>query len=153
MATFLFSRSQSFEMLPSGKDTVNMTDANGKKQGLWILTCIHNRPCKCGNISQVLEKGMYKDNKRVGEWLEFYCNSNIKAKLNYINGRPGGEIIFYNENGNMREQGTWANNRWVGNYKSISDNGDITEIVFDDKGKEVSKKITPSKKAVPSKKK
>lgn len=150
MATFLFSKSQSFEMVML--DTINMTNADGKKQGKWVITG-RNKPGTCYGSNQKIEEGLYKDNKRIGVWTEYHCNSNIKAKMNYVNGRPSGAITFYYENGSVREEGTWVNNRWIGKYIYINDSGDMTEFVFDDKGKEVSKKMTPAKKAVPSKKK
>jgi hypothetical protein len=150
MTTFLFSKAQSFEMI--SKDTINMIDANAKKQGKWIITG-RNKPGTCYGIQQTIEEGMYKDNKRIGIWKEYYCNNNMKSKMNYVNGRPTGEVILYYENGRVREEGTWTNNRWVGKYIYVNETGDITEFVFDDKGKEVSKKITPAKKTIPSNKK
>lgn len=150
MATFLFSKSQSYEIISI--DTINMTDANSKKQGKWIIKG-RAKPGTCYTPEQKIEEGMYKDNKRIGIWMEYYCNSNLKSKMNYINGRPSGAITFYYENGTMREEGTWTNNRWVGKYVYINDSGDMTEFVFDDRGKEISKKMTPAKKIVPSKKK
>ncbi len=146
-----FVKSQSFE-INGARDTINMIDANAKKQGKWIIKG-RNKPGTCYATQQTIEEGMYKDNKRVGIWMEYYCNSNKKSKMNYVNGRPTGEVIFYYENGRVREEGTWTNNRWVGKYVYVNETGDITEFVFDDKGKEVSKKITPAKKAVPSTKK
>jgi hypothetical protein len=137
------SIAQEYEM--TGRDTINMTDANGKKQGKWILRAMH-KPGKCTNIHQTLEEGMYKDNKRLGVWKEYHCNGKLKSSITYVNGHPEGPTTMYYDNGSVKEDGTWKQNRWVGAYKSVDDAGNTTEIVFDEKGKEVSKKITPAKK-------
>lgn len=146
LVSFLFSNAQDFELVNVKKDTINMTDVNGKKQGKWIIMGYHKKG-SCYKEMQKIEEGLYKDNKRIGVWTEYYCNSNVKSKIPYIGGRPSGQIIFYYENGMVREEGTWTNNRWVGNYKFNYDDGTILECVFDDKGKEISRKtISPSKK-------
>lgn len=139
----LISNAQSFEV--TGKDTINFTDANGKKQGKWILFG-HNKPGKCHQPNQKIEEGRYKDNKRVGVWKEYHCNNNLKSSITYVNGHPEGPTAMYYDNGTVKEEGTWKQNRWVGAYKAIDESGNITDIVFDEKGKEVSKKITPVKK-------
>lgn len=142
---------QSFE-INIAKDTVNMTDANGKKQGKWIIWG-HAKKNSCYQMHQKIEEGMYKDNKRIGSWTEYNCNSTVKSIMPYVNGKPEGEMKLYFESGKIKEQGTWKQNRWVGNYKLYDESGGVTEIMFDDKGKEISKKITPAKKEVPSNKK
>lgn len=152
MTFFLVSRGQSFEIETIKRDTINLTDVQNKKQGKWLIRGIH-KPGSCYTSNQKIEEGLYKDNKKIGVWVQYYCNANIKNKITFVDGKPNGPTTMYYENGGLKEEGTWINNRWVGKYKSISENGDVSEIVFDDKGKEVSKKITPSKKSVPSKKK
>lgn len=154
MVSFLFSKSQSFEINHShaaGMDTVNMTDANGKKQGFWVIRA-KNKPGSCTYPEQVIEKGLYKDNKKTGEWIQIYCNGNTKSIIHFKNGVPDGPAKMYYENGKLHEEGNWKNNRWTGNYKSYDETDALTEIVFDEKGKEISRK-SPSQKTVPSKKK
>jgi hypothetical protein len=155
LTSCLFSTAQSYEPGHKGLDngdTINMTGANGKKQGKWILHG-YSKKNPCYKDMQVIEEGMYKDNKRIGIWTEYHCNGKIKSKITYIDGKPNGITTSNYENGNLKEEGTWINNRWVGNYKLIDENGTVTEKIFDEKGKEVSSKITPSKNSVPSKKK
>lgn len=142
---------QSYE-IESKKDTFNLIDANAKKQGKWIIRGMH-KPHSGYMPEQKIEEGWYKNNRKIGVWVEYYTNSNLKSKITFVDGRPHGPSTMYYENGNIKEDGTWSNNRWVGNYKSNLENGDVIEIIFDDKGKELSKKITPAKKELPSKKK
>lgn len=154
LMTFLISRSQSFEIngLSSNRDTINMTDVNGKKQGIWVVRGLHQ--LKSGfSPQQTIEEGTYKDNKKIGIWIQYYKTGKIKNKIAFVDGRPNGPSILYYENGTLKEEGTWVNNRWIGKYKSTNEAGDLTEIIFDDKGKELEKKITPAKNSVPSKKK
>jgi hypothetical protein len=153
--TISFVKAQSFEPGPKGlaaADTINMTDANGKKQGKWILSGYH-LPKTGYRDGQKISEGIYKDNKKQGLWIDYFPSGNIKNKIIFKDGRPHGPTSLYFQDGKVKEEGTWLNNRWVGNYKSTLENGDVIEIVFDDNGKEISKKITPAKKEEPSKKK
>jgi antitoxin component YwqK of YwqJK toxin-antitoxin module len=127
------AQSQSFEL--NGKDTINKIDADGKKQGKWILMGKH-KPGTCYTVDQKIEEGKYQDNRKAGIWIEYFCNGNMKNKLTFVNGRPDGYAIMYHENGKISEEGNWKNQRWVGNYKLYYDNGQVQhEFVFNPSGK------------------
>lgn len=144
LATSLFSKSQSFEKVAA--DTINMTDANGKKQGKWILFGHHNPKMVGYESNQKISEGIYKDNRKQGVWTDYFPSGNIKNKINFKDGRPSGACNLYFWDGKIKEEGTWINNRWVGNYKYTFENGDVLDIFFDETGKEVTKKMTPAKK-------
>ena len=128
-----FAQSQTFELF--GKDTLNKIDYDGRKQGKWILLGKH-KSGSCYKPDQEAEKGSYLDNKKVGIWIEFYCNGNMKDKLTFNNGRPEGYAIMYHENGKINEEGNWKINKWVGNYKLYYENGQIQhEFVFNPSGR------------------
>ena len=128
-----FAQSQSSEVING--DTTNLIDINGKKQGKWILYGKH-KPGTCYAPTAKVEEGKYLDNRKTGIWVEYYCNSNMKNKLTFTNGRPDGYAIMYNENGKISEEGNWKMNRWVGNYKLYYDNGQVQhEFVFNAGGK------------------
>ncbi len=59
-------------ILPLIRDTINITDANGLKQGLWIID----------NKTNMVEEGIYKDNKREGVWRFILSNINL-SKITY----------------------------------------------------------------------
>lgn len=126
-------RSQSYEIF--GKDTINKIDAEGKKQNKWIVMGKH-KPGSCYKPDQKAEEGKYKDNKKIDIWVEYYCNSNMKNKLTFANGRPDGYAQMFHENGKISEEGNWKNNRWVGKYRLYYDNGQVQhEFVFNQTGK------------------
>jgi len=70
-----------------------------------------------------VEKGNYKDSQKIGVWTEFYPNANKKSELTYVNNRPNGPAVMYNENGTKSEEGTWVGTRWVGPYKLYYEDG------------------------------
>lgn len=109
-----------------GKDTTNFTDANGKKQGKWIILNkdVHK---ECFKDDQKVEEGKYLDSKKTGPWKEYYCNTNVKSVVTYENNRPNGYAKMYHENGKIKEEGLWKNNRWVGDYKLYYDNGQVQQ--------------------------
>jgi antitoxin component YwqK of YwqJK toxin-antitoxin module len=124
---------QSYELY--NKDTINFTDATGKRQGKWI---IFNRTKKLPNYTPdaKVEEGKYTDSKKVGSWMEYYPNGKLKNKITFENGRPNGYAIMYHENGKISEEGMWKNNRWVGPYKMYYDNGQVMqEFNFNTMGK------------------
>ena len=143
LISFLFSNAQSYE-LETKVDTINMTDANGRKQGKWIIFGRHNP--KAGYApEQKMSEGLYKDNRKTGVWIDYFLTGNIKNKMTFLDGRPHGPCNLYFWDGKIKEEGTWINNRWVGNYKYTFENGDVLDIVFDTNGQEISKKLTVAK--------
>ena len=127
---------QSFELDPSnGKDSINIIDFTGLKQGRWIIFG-KTKPNTCYQPTSKIEEGKYADNKKNGIWKEYFCNGNTKNKITFQNGRPDGYAIMYHENGKISEEGTWKTNKWVGNYKLYYDNGNVQqEFTFNPGGK------------------
>lgn len=127
---------QSYELTANG-DTINKIDTEGKRQGKWIIMGKH-KPGTCYQPEQKAEEGKYIDSKKNGLWIEYYCNGNLKGKIQYANGRPDGYCIIYHENGKIQEEGQWSSklNRWVGKYKLYYDNGQVQhEFNFNQNGK------------------
>lgn len=138
VARFGYAQSQSYEINPlNNKDTINVIDFNGKKQGQWIVFGkAKPNTCYASNPTSKVEEGKYADNKKAGIWKEYYCNSNIKNKITYTNGRPDGYAIMYHENGKISEEGLWKINKWVGDYKLYYENGQVQqEFKFNNTGK------------------
>lgn len=126
---------QSYEVIPNTKDTINFIDELGKKQGKWVLFGKH-KPNTCYAPSQKAEEGAYKENRKTGIWMEYFCNGNTKNKVTFVNGRPDGYAVIFHENGKVEEEGQWKNNRWVGGYKQYYENGQVQhEFKFNAAGK------------------
>lgn len=129
VVSYGFGQAQSYEINPiNKKDTINLIDFNGKKQGTWIVFG-KTKPntCYSDNPDSKVEEGKYADNKKAGIWKEYFCNGNMKNKITYTNGRPDGYAVMYHENGKVSEEGTWKINKWVGNYKLYYDNGQVQQ--------------------------
>jgi antitoxin component YwqK of YwqJK toxin-antitoxin module len=131
-----YAQPQSFELDPTnGKDSINIIDFQGLKQGRWI-TFGRSKPNTCYQLTAKVDEGKYTDNKKNGIWKEYFCNGNTKNKITFQNGRPDGYAIMYHENGKISEEGTWKTNKWVGNYKLYYDNGNVQqEFTFNPGGK------------------
>lgn len=128
------SHAQTFTLV--GTDTINKTDASGKKQGKWIVYNKDKAGNTCNAPDKKAEEGKYLDNRKVDKWMEYYCNGNVKSKITFVNGRADGYAQIYHENGKISEEGMWKINRWVGSYKLYYDNGQVQhEFVYNASGK------------------
>lgn len=109
-------------------DTVNCTDINGLKQGLWIYFQ--------GDENEIVSQcGTYIDSKKEGKWLTYYENGNLKSSITYLKNKQNGYAIIYYEDGTVAEEGIWKENRWTGEYKYFYPNGNPAYIWnFDDEG-------------------
>lgn len=132
---------QTFELMPNSKDTINYIDASGRKQGKWVLFGKHKQN-SCFAPTQKAEEGAYKENRKVGIWMEYFCNGNTKNKVTFVNGRPDGYAIIYHENGKIEEEGQWKNNRWVGTFKQYYANGEVQhEFKYNENGKKEGEQV------------
>ncbi len=96
--------------------TVNVRNAENKKQGVWV---------KLSKTGKLEEKGKYIDNKKEGLWMGYYPSAKIKHEITYKRNRPDGPAKFYYEDGKISEQGIWKINKWVGEYKYYHENGSL----------------------------
>jgi len=99
-----------FSNLLSQNDTLNQTAADDFKQGYWK------------NYSEIdgkhilLSEGRYLNNKKTGNWTEYFANGNVKSHREYQEGKTNGKFISFHPNGSISESGTIKNNKWVGEY-------------------------------------
>ena len=103
--------------MSSEEETVNQTDTNGKKTGVW------ETKHKNGNIK---ERGEYENNKRVGEWETNYDNGKIKHIGGYDNDKMVGEWKFYDKSGKLTTTGEYVNGKAAGEW--ITTNWDGVEM-------------------------
>lgn len=110
----LLIKAQTAAMVYAG-DTINKTDVSKLKQGMWITFDASG--------ANVVEKGVYINNKKEGVWVRFYPNGQMKHEITFKNGVANGPAKFYFENGKLWESGQWAINHWVGPYEFYHANG------------------------------
>jgi len=126
-----------FVFAQSSNDSINATDADGKRQGRWIIyNKLMKPPLQGYTDDQKVEEGRYSDAKKLGIWTAYYANGVMKNRITFESGRPFGKAIMYHENGKVAEEGLWRNNRWVGDYKLYYENGEVQhEFKFNPNGK------------------
>jgi antitoxin component YwqK of YwqJK toxin-antitoxin module len=77
----------------------NLTDANGRKQGVWA---------KVYPGTKVYQyKGQFKDDKPVGTFTYYYQSSKLKAIVKHIEGTNRSEAVYYHENGLVMSKGIY----------------------------------------------
>jgi antitoxin component YwqK of YwqJK toxin-antitoxin module len=110
------------------QDTINQKDANGLKQGYWIVYYPDSKIKK--------EEGKYVNNKKEGVWKFYYPSGTIKQEVTYKDNKPDGYVKIYYENGKVSEEGIWKGNKWVGKYKFYHKNGNLAyDWNYNEKGK------------------
>lgn len=97
-------------------ETVNVRDAENKRQGTWV---------KLDKQGRLEERGEYINNKKEGIWKGYYTSGKIKHEITYKRNRPDGPAKFFYEDGKVSEQGIWKINKWVGEYKYYHTNGNL----------------------------
>ena len=71
----------------------------------------------------LLREGMYDSvNQKIGKWIYYYPNKNIKKSGFYINGKKDSLWEYYYKNGNIQQRGKYINNlpeeKWVWWYNN-----------------------------------
>ena len=72
----------------------NQVDANGLKQGYWIVL---NTVKKLPNYpaEAKVEEGKFTDSKKIGIWKTFFPGGNLKSEITFVNGFPKGRLVVY----------------------------------------------------------
>ena len=120
------------------QETINQTDANGKKQGHWIGKYTN------GTIRY---EGSFTNDQPVGDWKRFHENGRIKAVLHHLQNTDKASAELFDSNGARYAKGnykgtvkdsTWNyynNTRLVGqeNYADgikMADHSPFLKMVF-----------------------
>lgn len=59
-------------------------------------------------------KGMYKNDEKNGEFINYWENGNLSSKGSFINGLAEAEWFWYRQDGALGYIETWKNNKKVG---------------------------------------
>jgi antitoxin component YwqK of YwqJK toxin-antitoxin module len=94
----LFSQCKTYS-LNGNHDTINCTDFENLKQGIWF-----KRVEKNYGEPGYQEAGIYKDDKKEGKWMRYNLVGDIIAEENYKWGSKDGICRYYNLMGLIREE-------------------------------------------------
>lgn len=100
---------------------------NGKREGYWEITALLKKLPSPWTPDQVVEKGNYTASMKTGTWIEYYQNGKVKSELTFVNNRANGPAKMYFESGQLQEEGTWVGTRWTGPYKLYYENGNVRQ--------------------------
>lgn len=85
---------------------LNVTDANGKKQGKWVYYG-KDRPDSGVPASGKVEEGKFIDDRKEGVWIKYHLDGTTPAlKGTYEHHRPKGEYTRFWPNGQVKEKGS-----------------------------------------------
>lgn len=121
------------------KDTINRIDAQGRMQGLWMLTGFYF-PASSYREDQIVEVGRYENSQRVGKWTTYFPNGNVSYWLTYDKGELTGDYSTYYVSGKLEEVGTLQQRHPVGKVRRYHENGVIASLQnFDSLGQQMGK--------------
>jgi antitoxin component YwqK of YwqJK toxin-antitoxin module len=93
-------------------------DSIRRRQGLWI---------EYHNTGEFSGKGIYKDDKRTGEWEFYYPNGKTEQKGRFDNkGREQGAWKWYYESGRLYREEYYVNGKLNGELKEYNEEGKVT---------------------------
>jgi antitoxin component YwqK of YwqJK toxin-antitoxin module len=94
-----------------------IVDEKGLRQGLWK---------EFYESGEMMGEGVYKDNKRQGEWKFYYKDGKVEQTGKYNNsGRPTGLWKWFYSTGNLRRSESFKNGIPEGELKELSDSGSV----------------------------
>jgi hypothetical protein len=102
-------------------DTLNQKDANGWKQGYWIVYG-KDMPEKGYCDTCKIEEGPYLNDRKNGEWKLYHQNGFLRLSGPFENGRPKGPYVKYDQAGVMIQRGNI--------YESTCNGSILTDCVY-----------------------
>jgi hypothetical protein len=96
-----FSQCKTYLLTGKG-DTINCTDVNGKKRGMWLVKVAELR----GNPGYE-EEGMFVNDQKEGTWYQYTTMGDLKAVENYKYGVKDGISRYYGQNEALVREESW----------------------------------------------
>lgn len=115
----------------------NRVDANNLKQDYWIVMSA-DMPEKGYAPGGKIEEGYYKDDRKVGEWIMYHLDgATPRLKGNFVDGRPNGPYIKFDDKGNKTEESSYNKGKQSGTFITYYSDGTVKqEKTFNVDGKE-----------------
>ncbi|WP_157760843.1 toxin-antitoxin system YwqK family antitoxin [Chitinophaga caeni] len=85
-----------------GQNKINQSDAQGRKQGYWVV----EMPALRGERAYTME-GTYKDGKKDGPWKKFNHAGDIISMESFRNDKLHGPVKYYYPNGQLSLEGSY----------------------------------------------
>lgn len=105
-----------FYSLSAQVDTLNQTDASGKKQGYWK---------KYDKNKKLVYEGRFEKDVPVGTFTYYYTNGNKKSISNFLNGTHKVETIMFDENGIKAAEGLFIDQKKQGRWVYYAPDGTL----------------------------
>ena len=93
------------------QDNINVTDKNGKKQGVW----------KKYEHGKLLYEGQFKDDVPYGTFKYYHANGKLKSVTEFMQGVHKVKTIIYYENGKKASEGAYVDQQKDGLWRYYSD--------------------------------
>lgn len=102
---------------------INTTDEKGRKQGKWILLG-KDKPELGYPSDGKISEGDYLNDRKNGTWI-IYFKDGVTPKVigEFVNNRPNGSFQKFYPNGNLKEESTFEDQRYVGVVKRYGVDG------------------------------
>ena len=113
---------------------LNQVDAQGRRQGAWILDGSMMKDPKFTAQAKV-EEGDYLNGEKTGLWKRYWPDGNLRSEINYMKGRPEGPYKIYYAGGQLEEAGVWNDGKHSNLFKRYYANGrPKEELTYDQEG-------------------
>lgn len=118
-------------------DPINRVDENGLKQGYWVFLG-KDQPEKGYPIDGKISEGEFIDDRKNGTWIIYFKDGvTPRTRGTFKNNRPDGPFIKYHQNGQIKEQGSFSQRKYIDSLTRFNAEGTKTyEATFNDAGNE-----------------
>ncbi len=70
-------------------------------------------------------EGLLENGQRKGNWIFYYRNRQVKAKVSYLNSELNLECQWWHENGQLLQKGEFSSGLQIGFWQRFYDNGQL----------------------------
>lgn len=100
------------------QDRINVTDKNGKKQGVW----------KKYENGTLLYEGQFKDDVPYGTFKYYHTNGKLKSVTEFVQGVHKVKTTIYHENGHKASEGAYVDQQKDGEWRYYSNKDTLIKI-------------------------
>lgn len=118
-------------------EPLNQVDENGLKQGVWVYFG-KDQPEKGYPMDGKISEGGFLDDRKDGVWIIYFKDGvTPRTQGTFKNNRPNGPFIKYHQNGQIKEQGTFSQKKYVDSLARFNAEGTKTyQASFNESGNE-----------------